>query len=78
MGGRAERAAVDLGQAEGRVVARDDDVGVADQADAAAEAEALHRGDDRHLALVDGGERGEAAAVRADQRVVARRCAASP
>jgi hypothetical protein len=33
--GGAERAAVDLGQAEGRVVGGDDDVGVADEADAA-------------------------------------------
>ena len=63
----AERTAVDLGQAEGGVVAGDDHVGVADQADAAAEAEAVHRGDDRHRALVDGGERGVAAAVGADQ-----------
>ena len=71
MGGRAERAAVDLGQPERGVVGGDDDVGVADQADAAAEAEALHRGDDRHRAVVDRGERRVAAAVGADQRVVA-------
>jgi len=38
VGGGAERPAVDLGQAEHRVVGRDDAVGVADQADAAAEA----------------------------------------
>ena len=73
VGRGAERAAVDLGQAEGRVVGGDDDVGVADQPDAAAEAEAVDRGDDRDLALVDGGERGEAAAVGADQRLGARR-----
>ena len=68
MGGRAERAAVDLGQAEGGVVGGHDDVGVADQADAAAEAEAVDRGDHRHRALVDRGERGEAAPVGADER----------
>ena len=41
----AERAAVDLGEAEGRVVGGDDDVGVAGEPDAAAEAEAVHRRD---------------------------------
>ena len=78
MGGRAERAPVQLGQPEGGVVGGDDRVRVADQADAAAEAEAVHGGDDRHLALVDGGEGLVAAAVGADQGVVARRRAASP
>ena len=68
--GRAQRAAVDLGQPERRVVGRDHDVRVAGQADAAAEAEAVHRGDHRHRAVVDGGERGEAALVGADQRLV--------
>ena len=48
-----------------------DDVGVADQADAAAEAEAVDRGDHRHGALVDGGEGGVAAPVGADEGVVA-------
>ena len=71
MGGGAEGAAVDLGQAEGGVVGGDDHVGVADQADAAAEAEAVDRGDHRHRALVDGGERGVAAPVGADQGVEA-------
>ena len=71
VGGGAERAAVDLGQAEGGVVGGDDDVGVADQADAAAEAEAVDGGDDRHRALVDGGEGGVAAPVGADQGVEA-------
>ena len=70
VGGGAERAPVHLGQAEGGVVGGDDDVGVAGQADAAAEAEALHGGDDRHLAVVDGGEGGGAAAVHADQGLV--------
>ena len=76
--GRAQRAAVDLGQPERRVVGRDHDVGVAGQADAAAEAEAVHRGDHRHRAVVDGGERGEAALVGADQRLVPPAAAASP
>ena len=56
----------------------DDDVGVADQADAAAEAVAVHGGDDRDRALVDGGEGGVAAAVGADQRVEALGAPASP
>ena len=67
MGGGAERAAVDLGQTEVGVVAGDDDVGVADEADAAADAEPVDGGDHRHRALVDGGERGVAALVGADQ-----------
>ena len=71
VGGGAERAAVDLGEAEVGVVAGDDHVGVADQADAAADAEAVHRGDHRHRAVVDRGEGGEAALVGADQRVEA-------
>ena len=69
--GRAQGASVHLGDPEERVVARHDAVGVADQADAAAEAEALDRGDDRDRALVDRAERGEAPAVGADQRVEA-------
>ena len=71
MGRGAKRSAVDLGKAESGVVTGDDDVSVADQADAAAEAEAVHRGDDRHLALVDGGERGVTTAVGTDQRAEA-------
>ena len=78
VGRRAERAAVDLGQPEVGVVAGDDDVGVADQADAAADAEPLHGGDHRDRAVVHGGEGGVAALVGADQRVEARRCSASP
>ena len=70
MRGRAERAAIDLGQAEGGVGGGDDDVGVADEADAAAQAVAVDGGDDRDGALVDGGEGGVAAAVGADERVV--------
>ena len=71
VGGGAERALVDLGHAEVGVVAGDDAVGVADQADAAAEAEAVDRGDHRHRALVDGLEGGVAALVGADQGVEA-------
>ena len=67
VGGRAERAPVDLGEPERGVVGRDDHVGVADEADPAAEAEAVHGGDDRNRALVHRGERGVAAPVRADQ-----------
>ena len=78
MGGRAERAPVQLGQAEGGVLGRHDRVGVADQADAAAQAEAVHRRDHRDLALVDRRERRVAAAVGADQRAVAACRAASP
>jgi hypothetical protein len=48
-----------------------DDVGVADQADATADAEAVDRGDDGDGALVHGLEGGEAALVRADQGVEA-------
>ena len=72
VGGGAEGAAVDLGQAERCVGRRDHDVGVADDADAAAEAEAVDRGDHRHLALVHRRERGVAPAVHADEGLVAR------
>ena len=41
VGGRAERAAVDLGQAERRVVGGDHDVGIAGETDAAVEVAAL-------------------------------------
>ena len=71
MGGGAERAAVDLGEAEGGVVGGHDHVGVADQADAAAEAEAVDGGDHRHRAVVHGGEGGVAAPVGADEGVEA-------
>ena len=43
-------------------------VGVAHQADAAADAEAVDSGDHRHRAFVDRAEGGEAAAVGLDQR----------
>ena len=65
---RAQCAALHLGQAEGRVVGGDDDVGIADQSDASADAEAVDRGDDGDLALVDRAERVEAAAVGVDER----------
>src|SRR4051812_13107314 len=45
--GRAERSLLDLRQAEGGVVGGEDDVGVADETDPAAEAETVHGGDDR-------------------------------
>ena len=71
VGGDAERAAVDLGEAEGRVVGGDHDVGVAGEPDAAAEAEPVHGRDHRDLAVVHGGERLVAAAVDADEALVA-------
>ena len=78
VGGGAERAAVQLGQAEDGVVARHDRVRVAGQADAAAQAEPADRRDDRHLALVHRGEGLVAAAVGADEGGVAAGRAASP
>ena len=44
----------------------------------AAEAVPVDRGDDGHLALVDGGERLVAAAVGAEERLVPAALAASP
>ncbi|CAM5474058.1 hypothetical protein SRIMM317S_06905 [Streptomyces rimosus subsp. rimosus] len=73
VGGRAERATVQLRQAERRVVARHDRVRVADQPDPTAQAVALHGGDDRHLTVVHGPERRVAPAVDAEQRPVPRR-----
>src|SRR6185437_11567337 len=66
---RSQRSAVNLRKAEGGVVTGDNDVSVADQPDAAAEAEAVHGGDHRDGALVDSGERGVAAAIGTDQRI---------
>jgi len=74
VGGRAERTAVDLGQAESRVFGGDDDVGRADHADAATEAEAVNRRHDGHHGVVDRGEGVVAAAVDAcDEARVARK-----
>ena len=69
MGGGTERAAVHLRQAESGVIGGDDDVGIADQADPAAEAVSVHGRDHRDLALVDGGEGGVATAVGTDKGV---------
>nr|BFE78655.1 hypothetical protein GCM10020093_012560 [Planobispora longispora] len=69
VGGGPERAALHLGQAEVGVLGGDHDVGVAGQADAAAQAEPVHGRDHRDLALVDGRERGVAAPVRPHQRL---------
>ncbi|GAA3035041.1 hypothetical protein GCM10020000_10620 [Streptomyces olivoverticillatus] len=71
MGGGAEGAAVELGQAEDGVVGGDDGIGVAGEADAAAEAEALDGGHHRHLAVVDGGKGRGAALVDVEQGPVA-------
>ena len=64
----AQRAAFDLRQPERRILGGHDDVGVAHQADAAADAESVDRGDHRDRALVDRAEGGEAAAVGVDER----------
>jgi hypothetical protein len=69
VGGGAEGTTVDLRQPERGVVRRHHDVGVPDEADAAAEAVAVHRCHHRHPALVDGRERLEAAPVRAHEDV---------
>ena len=68
---RAERAALDLGQPERRVVGRDDDVCVADQALCRRHAESVDGRDHRHRALVHRAERGEAAAVGVDKGGIA-------
>ena len=67
--GGAEGAAVHLGQAEHRIVRGDDAVGVAHQADPAADAEAVDGGNHGDRALVDGVERHVAAAVGGEQVV---------
>ena len=67
--GGAERPPVHLGQAEHRIVGGDDAVGVAHQADPAAHAEPVHRGDHGDRALVDGVERDVATAVGGQQVV---------
>ena len=66
----AERAAVDFGDTEGRVVGGDDDVGVAGETDAAAEAEAVDGRDHGHLAVVHRAERFVAAAVHPHEALV--------
>ena len=78
VGGRTEGTAFHLGQPEGGVVGGDDHVGVAHQADPAADAEPVDGRNDRHRALVHRAERLEAAAVGVDQRAVSPRCSASP
>ena len=67
VGGRAQRAAFDFGQAERRIVGCHDHVGVAHQADTAADAESVDGGDHRHGAFVDRAKGREAAAVGLDQ-----------
>jgi hypothetical protein len=61
----------DKWKAECGVVRRHHDVGVTDQTHASTQTETLDRSDDRHLALVGGGEGGEASAVGTDQGIVA-------
>ncbi len=67
---RSECTAVDLGEAEDRVVGRDDDIGVSDEADAAADAEAVHGDDHGNLAVVDRGEGRGTTVVGGDEGVV--------
>ena len=69
VGRRAKSASVDLGKAERGVGGSHDHVGVARDADPAAEAESVDRRDDGNFALVDGCERRVASAVHADDRL---------
>jgi hypothetical protein len=64
----AKGASFHLGQPEGGVVRGDNDVGVADQTDAAAHAEAVDGGDHGHRAFIDRAERRIAATVGVDER----------
>ncbi len=64
----SERSAINLGEAEGRVITGDDDVSIADESDAAAEAETVDRGEDRDRTLVHRGERGVTTPICADER----------
>ena len=73
--GAAHRAAVDLGQREVGVVGREDHVARAADADAAAEHEAVHGGDHRHPAVVDGAE---GRSSRGSPRRCARGASAAP
>ena len=68
MGGRAQCAPLHLRQAKRGVVGGDDDIGVADQPDAAADAESVDRGDNRYRAFINRAECGEAAAIGVDKR----------
>src|SRR4051794_22235499 len=68
VGRGTERTLLDLGQAEGRVVGGDDDVGVSGETDAPAETEPVHRGDDGNRAVVDGCESGVATPVGTHER----------
>ena len=70
----AECAAVDLRQPEDGALRRDDHVGIADKTDSAADAESVDGDDDRHLAVVDRGERSGAAVVGTDERVESLSC----
>src|SRR4051794_34577407 len=69
MRGGAERALLHLGQTKGGIGGCNDDVRVSDEADAAAQAEPVHRRDHGNRTLVDGGKRCVTAAVRPDERV---------
>ena len=66
MGGGAKCSAVDFGQTKECVVAGDDDVAIANEADAAADTKTSNGSDHRNGAVVNGGEGGVATLVRAD------------
>ena len=72
VGRDSERAAVDFGQPERRVVGGNHDVGVAGEPDASAEAKAVHGRDDGNRAVVHRGEGLVAPAVDGNQRLVGR------
>ena len=63
---RAKCSAVNLGQAKERVIARDDDVAIADKSDAATDTESGNGSDHGNGAVVHGGKGGVATLVRAD------------
>jgi hypothetical protein len=73
MCGGAEGPTFHLGQAEHRVLGGDDHIGIADQADPAADTEPVHGGDDGNFAFVDGFEGRETTPVGVDQRGEPRR-----
>ena len=73
MGGGTECTAIDLRQSEGGAVAGDDDIGVAHQSDATAQAEAMHCCNDRNCTLIDRGKRLKASPFGPDQRGEPRR-----
>ena len=72
MGTDAQRATIDLGNPELRIVGGDHDVGIAGNRHAAPEAVAVHRGDHRYLAVVDRCERLPTALADLHERLIRR------